>query len=80
MYFVFVLAALQIVNAFVLTSVIKSLPLRILALLFFFGLAAFGVMFGISLYVLCERGLKPNVAAEEDRYRQMANQMTAPQY
>ncbi len=80
MYFVFVMAALQVVNAFVLTSPIKSLPLRVLMLLLFFGLAAFMVMFGISLYVLCERGLKPNVAAEEDRYRQMANQMTAPQY
>jgi hypothetical protein len=80
MYFVFVMAALQVVNAFVLTSPIKSLPLRVLMLLLFFGLAAFMVMFGISLYVLCERGLKPNVAVEEDKYRQMANQMTAPQY
>ncbi len=74
------MAALQVINAFVMTSVIKSLPLRVLMLLFFIGLGAFMVMLGISLYVLCERGLKPNITAEEDKYRQMANQMSSPQY
>lgn len=80
MYFVFILAALQVVNGFTMLNLIKPMYLKVLVLLLFLGLAAFMVMFGMSLYILCERGLKPTVDAEEDKYRKMANSMNSGAY
>lgn len=80
MIFVFIMAALQVVNAFTMVGLIKSMPLKVLTLLLFLGLGAFMTMFGISLYILCERGIKPQVAAEEDKYRQMNAQMNSGAY
>lgn len=82
MYFVFFVAALQVVNMVVLSYSMKGVPVsvRLLSFLFFSGFAAILVMLGISLYVVCERGLKPNVNAEEDKYRRMANSMNSGAY
>ena len=80
MIFVFLMAALQVVNGFTVVSVIKPMYLKVLILLLFLGLGAFMVMFGISLYILCERGLKPQITAEEEKYRKMTSQMNSGAY
>ena len=82
MYFVFVVAGLQLVNMIYLNYSMKGIPVavRLLSMLFFAGLTGVLVMLGISLYVVCERGLKPNIEGEEDKYRKMANSMNSGAY
>ena len=82
MYFVFVVAGLNVVNMIYLSYMMKGVPVaaRLLSILFFAGFISILIMLGISLYVVCERGLKPNIEAEEDKYRRMASSMNSGTY